>query len=363
MRAWVVLGAACVAGATAACGDNLPPPAADAPPCIGTLLFVCPEMRPLTPLVIDSELIATDADPRCEQFHQDGGPQLCVIFGTTIDLIGIVTVTGTKPLVLVARDTLRVSNTLDVSSRRNSITGPGANDITCNASSVGTGNAMGGGGGAGGSFGGSGGAGGAGATGAAGGVAGEPQPTITVIRGGCTGTRGGDGTLSGDGGLGGNGGGGIYLISRGSIVIESNAAIYASGAGGGGGNNATSDRGAGGGGGSGGLIALEAQTITIDGILAANGGAGGGGGDTDSGHPGADGSTLAFDTPAVAGPAESLTAGGAGGAGSALTTDPEDGKEPAGTGAGGGGGGGGGVIWIRGGVLGGARISPPAQFN
>src|SRR5262245_13078712 len=157
--AWVALslGSAAAAGA---CGDNLPPPGLDAPPCIGTLLFVCPERRELTPLVIDNELIATDADPRCEPFHQDNGPQLCVIFGSTID-IGQLAVTGTKPLVIVARDTLRISNTVDVSSRRNSITGPGANDINCDPSLLGTANPTGGGGGAGGSFGARGGVGGA----------------------------------------------------------------------------------------------------------------------------------------------------------------------------------------------------------
>jgi hypothetical protein len=358
MRWWLLACVGCVA--FAACGDNLPAPGQDAPPCIGTLLFACPERHELKPLVLDKELIATDADRRCEGFHQDNGPQLCVIFGTTID-VGQVQVTGTKPLVLVARDTLRISNTVEVSSRRNTISGPGANALECDQSTLGAADTGGGGGGAGGSFGTAGGTGGAGAAGAAGGSAGAAQPTITVIRGGCTGTRGGDGTLTGDGGLGGNGGGGIYLLSRGSIVIEANGAIYASGAGGEGGNNATSDRGAGGGGGSGGLIALEAPTVIVDGILAANGGAGGGGGDLESGHPGADGSTIAFDTPAVPGAAEGATTGGAGGAGSALTTSPENGHAPSGTGAGGGGGGGTGVIWIRGGYQGGQRVSPPPQ--
>ncbi|MBO6936608.1 MAG: hypothetical protein JJ863_16670 [Deltaproteobacteria bacterium] len=89
----------------------------------------------------------------------------------------------------------------------------------------------------------------------------------------CGGGGGGGGADVDDGGPGGGGGGAIQITAGGSIVVRSAGIIRAPGAGG-----SRSGEGAGGGG-AGGTIYLEAPTLTMNGILAANGGGGGGAGD------------------------------------------------------------------------------------
>ena len=86
-------------------------------------------------------------------------------------------------------------------------------------------------------------------------------------------------------GGGGEGGGSIEITAGASIIIGSGGAVSVPGYGG---------TGNGGGGGSGGAILLEAPSVTVDGVLAANGGGGavfsGGGGAQDgqpSAHPAA----------------------------------------------------------------------------
>jgi hypothetical protein len=338
----------------------------DAPPdagfCYGTsLVRACVTAEPATPLV-QAAAINTDTDCQAVQ-PQATGPELCVIAATTINVSGLSNlVTGARPLVLVATDsiTIAAAAVLDVSSRSTTRIGAGANEASCSAptsgqNSVATAGA--GGGGAGG-FGTIGGDGGNGSV--AKGIGGT-STTAMVLRGGCKGADGGD-AGSVQGGAGGNAGGAVYLIAGTSITID--GSIFASAAGGRGGGI----RAGGGGGGSGGMIGLDAPTITISatGIVAANGGGGGGGGGTGTaGGGGGDGSTTSFTSAAAAGGGGTdgnattpTRNGGNGGVGAASAAAGALGGNSLSTGAGGGGGGGGvGIFWVKG-ALTGTRHSP-----
>lgn len=311
-----------------------------------------------------------------------GGPSLCIVAASTIEVITAVSVRGFGPnaLVMVAAQTLKIGGTLDASSHVNDsagVTGPGARGM-CNApgidgatSTSGT-TGGGGGGGAGGSFSALGGLGGNGQTGAQHGNPTLPSPTSTLV-GGCPGGRGGHGngicmglTVPCGGGPGGIGGGAVYLIAGDAITVS--GSVNASGQGGAGGTDGFNNSGGGGGGGAGGMIGLDAPHITVTGSLYANGGGGGGGGGStpdDHGQPGSDPTSATVAATGGAGGQDngSGNAGGAGGAGSVGTTAPGTGRN--GTkvdSAGGGGGGGAGLIRIFGvpasSVTG--TISPPA---
>ncbi len=308
---------------------------ADVGVCYGTLVHACFPVAPAGPLMLSGTL-DTGADQRCST-----GP-VCAIGADSI-VIGALTVSGTRPLVLVALTNLTVSDKLEATSTPNRL-GPGANSTMCSSSGPAASAATSG-GGAGGSFGTSGAAGGRGAA-AGGGAAGTPGVTQTpmALRGGCAGGAG-----AGAGGNGGNGGGAISLYAGVKILI--NEDVRVSGAGG---TAGTAGNGGGGGGGSGGMIVLEAPEITIANDVFANGGGGGEGASTAaSGTNGTESNN--FDDTANGGGG---TSGGDGGDGFALVTPAEGGKT-AGMGGGGGGGGGGGVIWVHG-VVTGTRISPAA---
>ncbi|MCK5799978.1 MAG: hypothetical protein KAI47_22465 [Deltaproteobacteria bacterium] len=168
--------------------------------------------------------------------------------------------------------------------------------------------------------------------------------TTIPLRGGCGGGAGGNSPLGlfGMGGQGGNGGGGLQISAGESVTIT--GIINASGAGGGGGQNGA----AGGGGGSGGAILIEAPSVVVGGIIAANGGAGGAGSATslteNIGANGADGQPSSV--PASAGIA-GLPYGTNGGNGGARATQPTPGENSAARCNGGGGGGGAGRIRIN----------------
>jgi len=103
--------------------------------------------------------------------------------------------TGTRPLILIASDSITVTATgsIDVASHRVTPVGIGAGGEPPALCSAGTlpGSAGGtNGGGAGGSFHGRGGNGGDGGAGGAGGTAGNPTPAVTELRGGCPGHQG-----------------------------------------------------------------------------------------------------------------------------------------------------------------------------
>lgn len=331
----------------------------DAPPsalCLGTPLRVCLTTTPTQPLVFGAT-INTQND--CAQIvTQTNGPDLCVIAGTTVTAPGATRVTGTRPLVVVATDTMTIQGSLDASSAPGTAAA-GANPAACAMAGTGADDTGGGAGGAGGSFGAKGGDGGRGdennngnpAGQAAGGIAAGPQIS-DVVRGGCGGGNGGD---AGAGrGTGSAGGGVVYLIAGTSITIATNGGVFAAGAGGGAGPAC----GGGGGGGSGGMVGLDAPTITITGKVAANGGGGGGGGSSSTAAAlGANGTTTMWNTRAAGGasPGGNGVAGGQGSAIGNLTGE----KGTNGDCGGGGGGGGVGVVWTHGTVTG-TQISPPA---
>lgn len=255
-------------------------------PClgIGMLSGLCIE-APVETLLLTSG-IDTSSDPRCRILAQDDSFDLCALEAETITVTEYVTVTGERPLVLVATRSIEITAPLDASSKRGTRTGAGA-QMTC-AGGAGTNGITGAGGGAGGTFGYAGGPGGAGEAGGANPrPGGSPTSVVpqTAIYGGCAGGAGG--IVSGLSAAGGAGGGAIYAIAGERIHVTGTGMINASGAGG----SAGLTRNGGGGGGAGGFIALDAPEIVLDGAVFARGGGGGGGGGalaSDVGQPGAD---------------------------------------------------------------------------
>jgi len=367
-HAWLVLGAlqlcACNAilgiGDFTVAGDGGPPPPPDGGDlCLGTLVNVCFDL-PQPDLTGLGDRIDTDVDCTLVAPQPDGGGDVCVILSQTLDLSGPLRAFGTRPLMLIAADSIRLSGAiLDLSSIHNPLAQPGAgaDQNLCEALPTGAedpnSGSGGGGGGALGSKGGDGGAGGGGQV--PGGIAGAPFEIFT-LRGGCRGGDGGKG-LAGNGASG-TGGGAIYLVAGNSITIDNASAVFASGAGGGEGFQ----RGGGGGGGSGGLVALEAGMLAIDGILAANGGGGGGGaGDADA-KPGSDGTTFQFMLRAQGGTGDGMSGGGGDGGG--LVEPAGNSGGTAQLGGGGGGGGSAGAIWLKGTMMmSSLRASPSPLFN
>ncbi|HMG51889.1 MAG TPA: hypothetical protein VK601_00380, partial [Kofleriaceae bacterium] len=255
-------------------GSDATPPI-DARVCFGAgLVKVClgaPPSKAVNYAGASNSIDTSNATSCTKLVPQTGGPELCVIAGTTVNVGGTVTVTGSRPLVLIAAETLSVTGTLDGSSTTNTNPrriGPGANLGTCNPASTpdnSTGGAGGGGGGSLATKGGNGGAGDQNHTGrpndAKGGNAGNAQGAPPVLRAGCPGGKGGDADAAHRGGAGGDGGGAIYLIAGISITVSGD--VFASGAGGGATNNATGAEQGGGGGGTGGMIGLDAPAIDI----------------------------------------------------------------------------------------------------
>ncbi|MBK7536579.1 MAG: hypothetical protein IPI49_14645 [Myxococcales bacterium] len=315
----------------------------------------------------ESITIDTSLDDDCARppLVAEGSPY-CIVAGTTLEIPADVTVRaiGTRPLVLLASQTITIDGTLDVSSSREVVIPPQA------AEAIGAGGGTykgcqsfrrapegrpaGGGAGAGGTFAALGGAGGDGnyedipARDLGGLTPFDPEPAPTLLRPGCRGQDGAGAALGARGGRGGPAGGAVYVAAKAGITI--NGTIAANGAGGmGGGAQA-----GGGGGGSGGMISLEAPTVARNGKLFANGGGGGEGGIFAAGEvlgeSGADGRQ---DTMFAAGGASALPGkGGDGGARS--RPGGEDGTFTNEAGAGGGGG----IGVIR--VLGATTLGPAA---
>ena len=277
-----------------------------------------------------------------------GGPSSCFVVGTNIT-VAATTVTGSRPLVLFASDNITVTGNLDAASHRVGATaGPGSN-IGCGAYTDIPGiSTFGAGGGAGGTFRTTGGNGGQGdGVANSGGGALAPDAAPAILRGGCTGQKGGDGFagVGDNGGEPGAGGGALYLVAGGTITINSGVVVNASGAG------ATAlaspDLGlyaGGGGGGSGGMIKLSATTFSVSGaIIMANGGGGSTGADDNTtGVSGNDPSTSAAGNAGQGGTVGN--GGGNGGDGWGGVTAAQSGGNGSSTEGGGGGGGGGGYI-------------------
>jgi hypothetical protein len=279
----------------------------------------------------DSSKLCLQAQPARWTLAQPGA---CFIVGDTVT-VGATSVTGARPLVLLAQTRIQVDILLDVASHHNQ-PGPAAPSSAC----MGFGqnpSGSGGGGGAGGSFMTRGGNGGRGDGGQSqnGQSSDADGAAPTQLRGGCAGQVGSGSGLS----KAGAGGGAVYLVSGDQIVITGR--INASGGGGAGDNH----RNGGSGGGTGGVIVLHGTTIATlaTTVVVANGGGGAGGGSqmldgVDGGDPG---TTL----PLLAAAGGSNGVAGAGGAGF-----PETGNALDGTGGpsnDGGGGGGGGAGYIR----------------
>jgi hypothetical protein len=342
-------------------------PTLDAQACFGRgPVRVCFTTLPTGPVRLTGAMSPLDTgnDSNCTLRVPQGPNELCVIAGRSVTVAETFVAIGARPLVIVGLEdiTIESGGTIDVSSRTGVHRGAGANTGTCTALMGGENDSGGGGGGGGG--GGLGTPGGAGGTGdrnrstradgeAVGGNGGGVQ-SISTLRGGCPGSKGGDNPPRA-GGAGGDGGGAVYLIAGRTLTIAGN--VYASGGGGGATNNNAGVEQGGGGGGAGGMIGLEAPMIQVDGRVVANGGAGGGGGDLSTGgKPGADGSTTLWSDRAIGGE----TAQGNDGRGADGTAQGKIDRLTAGDALGGGGGGGGGLGFVRidGTLVGGAQISP-----
>ena len=283
-----------------------------------------------------------------------GGAGYCVLAAATITIDAPLRAVGTKPLVLVAADSIDVPTSIDVGSRQPPTEPIGAGSApgaACTSGEI-PGNS---GGGAGGSFLGRGGTGGNGASATAGGgVPGVALDPPKVLRGGCPGQNG-HAFVGADTGFGGHGGGAVFLIAGNSITVG--GTLNAGGAGGGGGGNRGSDpRAGGGGGGAGGMIGLDAPHVMVTGTLIANGGGGGEG--NGSANPGGSGMDADSTTAAAGGGNE--TTGGDGGAGSSGAANSSGLSGLNASGGGGGGGGGAGLILAPATAILGPSVSPAA---
>ena len=193
-------------------------------------------------------------------------------------LIGV----GSRPLVIVARDTITIDGTVDVGANPmgtgNLPQGPGPGGHIGNTGDGQPGAGPGGGGAqpndsvrggaGGGAFGGPGGRGSSDATPA--GAGGTPYGTAELVP--LLGGSGGGSAQDGSAGSGGHGGGAVQLVAGQAIHVG--GSIGATGSGG----------GRQGGGGAGGGVLLEAPQIEISGFIGANGG--GGGTSSGDGQPG-----------------------------------------------------------------------------
>ena len=111
-------------------------PTSDTPQlCIGSNSFAlcieAPQASVMLPAMLDSDGSALCLQSQPASWKANGQPDACIITGTTISATST-TVTGGRPLVLVASDSISVSQLLDTSSHYNAgSTGPGADPASC----------------------------------------------------------------------------------------------------------------------------------------------------------------------------------------------------------------------------------------
>jgi hypothetical protein len=293
--------------------------------CFGSFLNICLETVPTAPLTISTASAIETDSPLCARTIS-GGADYCVIAATNITIAAPLRGTGTRPLVLFARDTIVTTALIDVASHRSGSSrgvGAGGNPSVCAVAAP----PQRGGGHAGGSFVGVGGSGGVGSNGAVPGSPAAAVPSVTTLRGGCSGQNAGAGDQGGDGG------GAVFLIAGKRIDVQ--GGVNASG---GGALGSAGGSQGGYGGGAGGMIGFEAPTITSGGLLLASGGGGGGGSNGPDPAP-SDGWDPITTEPALGGPG---AGGGQGGNGSsAMIASPGMAGGPGMNWSGGGGGGGG----------------------
>lgn len=298
---------------------------------------------------------------RTEDHDPAGGPELALLHvGTlTINENVDVRVTGSRPLVIISAEDIVLNGSIEAGAEGQTAgaggaePGAGAGAGQEGAHFEGTSNDAGG-GGAGHAT-----AGGRGAQGcterggfgtscddsdaAEGGPAGVAygEAALETLFGGSGGGRGGEGGNSCPGGPGGAGGGAVQLYALGTITVGSNGGVSVGGGGGQGGDRQDGEdscaASGGGGGGSGGSVYLQADSIRIDGVIAANGG--GGGAASDGLVPGESGDDGALGSTPAAGGADPGDGGSPGGAGAAGRSGPQQGEDQDGEPNGGGGGG------------------------
>jgi hypothetical protein len=316
---------------------------------------ICFAATPTNTLAInDVTTIDTGASTLCA-VPKSAGDGYCVLLAKTITVDSTLRATGTKPLVLIANDSITstsVDALIDVSSKRSGATELGAGYDPATCTPVTTGAPKNTGGGAGGSFTGKGGSGGGGGPANSGGTPGDAVTAVTTLRGGCPGQDGAD-----MGGTGGHGGGAVFLFAVNKIDFKGTI-----NAGGESGVGSAANGGGGGGAGAGGMIGFAAPMITVENGVIANGG-GGGEGVSQGGTAGNNGNDAAGVSASDGGLGGS-TSGGDGGSGSAGPAAGlgANGNNGVGSAAGGGGGGGGaGLIKAPVTATFGAGVSPAAE--
>ena len=91
----------------------------DAQTCFGTgLVKICLAAAPTQPLVISNlTTIDTTTSPMCVA-TVSGGANYCVLAGTTITIDAKLRATGSRPLVLIASDSITTGAVIDVGSHR-----------------------------------------------------------------------------------------------------------------------------------------------------------------------------------------------------------------------------------------------------
>lgn len=100
------------------CGD-MPPDQGKVEDCVdlvGLARAYCPPKPVATMRVLDtSGSLSTDGDQCSDVLTQTDGPPICVIAATTVRVAASVNPKGTRPLLIVALDTLSVEKPIDVS--------------------------------------------------------------------------------------------------------------------------------------------------------------------------------------------------------------------------------------------------------
>lgn len=291
---------------------------------------VCDQAATEASLTVSSSTeIDTSVDAQCTGgiVAQSSGPAICLLRhgSITVTQTGILKTKGTRALALVADDAMTIAGTLDLSADT-FIHGPAGGTVFSPFVQHPTGN-----GGAG--FRSPGGAGGTttvdGGAANGGSIAIDPAE-LEMLVGGARGA----GLAAG----GGAGGAATLISCRGTVSIL--GIVDANGGGGAGGHTDLAGTGvnAAAGGGTGGYVVLQGRAITITGELYANGGGGGGGFSTGGGTFGSVGADGQRSTATPADGGIGVNGAGAGGAGGIANIAPGVGKKSSTAGAGAGGG-------------------------
>ncbi|ACY14632.1 hypothetical protein [Haliangium ochraceum] len=272
--------------------------------------------------------------------QEGGGPELAVLHLGRLELTGgTVSVTGSRPLVVIAQDEIIINGELSGAANlqtpgpggflpgegeQSGAGGDGSNDNLDDGGGGGAGHATAG------ARGGHGDCGGCDLGGAGGQAYGDQGQTRLF-----GGSGGGAAGNSCDAPPGGAGGGAIQLTAGVRIEIGGDGSIHVGGGGGSGGSNCPGNAGGGGGGGAGGSIYLQAPVVNNVGTLAANGG-GGGSGRGNTSNPGQNGKAS---TEVASGGSSGGGVGGNGGCGGASgdSSCPQTGEDNEANGGGGGG--------------------------